>query len=427
LADGKAWFVGRGYYESGAAQNVETMTTAKSVPISGTVTKIAAGGFHCLAATSANKVYAWGQSKKGGCGIGSTKTCDNQAPEPVSTLNDIPIAQLSCGWLSSAAVTTAGKLYTWGGNKTDIPVCGHEHGTPQLTPKIVDGLSKEVVVQVACGWDHTLAVTNKGEIYSWGDATFGRLGHGGTNQATPKKLESIQASDASDVKAFMVAAGPSQSAMISRDGKLYLWGSFSTSDSASVSFDRPTLAKQFTEPVKHVALGWNATYTVMGTPDLSTFASSTIESKKEKMDVKSTPKKEKKVATPAPAPPPSAPSASPSLSTTSSSTGKEKDSKSGDSKDGDGKVESKEPIVEAAVAVPEEKPLPLFAPGGVMRRPDVKIAPDASTIPARQGAIAILSQLDRLCSEHKALPTSTFSFLLCLLFFVTHFSDACLA
>ena len=33
------------------------------------------------------------------------------------------------------------------------------------------------VVQISCGWRHTLAVTDKQNVYSWGRGTNGQLGH----------------------------------------------------------------------------------------------------------------------------------------------------------------------------------------------------------------------------------------------------------
>lgn len=56
-----------------------------------------------------------------------------------------------------------------------------------------------VVIQVAssCGSDgHSLAVTDTGEVFSWGDGDFGKLGHGNSDrQRKPKQIEALQAED----------------------------------------------------------------------------------------------------------------------------------------------------------------------------------------------------------------------------------------
>ena len=34
------------------------------------------------------------------------------------------------------------------------------------------------VVQISCGWRHSLAVTERQNVFSWGRGTNGQLGHG---------------------------------------------------------------------------------------------------------------------------------------------------------------------------------------------------------------------------------------------------------
>ena len=43
-------------------------------------------------------------------------------------------------------------------------------------PYLVVVLQK--VAQVACGWRHTLAFTEKKNVFAWGRGTSGQLGHG---------------------------------------------------------------------------------------------------------------------------------------------------------------------------------------------------------------------------------------------------------
>lgn len=42
----------------------------------------------------------------------------------------------------------------------------------------VPGLASKVVVNVACGSSYSAAVTDEGELYTWGSGENGRLGHG---------------------------------------------------------------------------------------------------------------------------------------------------------------------------------------------------------------------------------------------------------
>lgn len=47
---------------------------------------------------------------------------------------------------------------------------------------IITGLLLDVqkVTQVTCGWRHTVAITDRGNVYSWGRGINGQLGHGDT-------------------------------------------------------------------------------------------------------------------------------------------------------------------------------------------------------------------------------------------------------
>lgn len=49
---------------------------------------------------------------------------------------------------------------------------------PQLIPRCVTNLDRCSVRQVACGSGHTLALTDGGDVYSWGYGWGGCLGHG---------------------------------------------------------------------------------------------------------------------------------------------------------------------------------------------------------------------------------------------------------
>lgn len=55
---------------------------------------------------------------------------------------------------------------------------GHGDKRPQVLPKQVEqgGLEDECVQSVSCGSRHTLAVTEDGEVFSWGMGHFGALG-----------------------------------------------------------------------------------------------------------------------------------------------------------------------------------------------------------------------------------------------------------
>jgi alpha-tubulin suppressor-like RCC1 family protein len=58
--------------------------------------------------------------------------------------------------------------------------------------KQIDYFSNIFIMDVSCGEHHCLAISNKGEIFSWGYNEYGQIGNGNSeNQLTPIKIFKI--------------------------------------------------------------------------------------------------------------------------------------------------------------------------------------------------------------------------------------------
>ena len=111
----------------------------------------------------------------GKLGHGNENGCST--PKRVEALSDLNIALIACGSRHTAVVTSTGKLYSWGDKENGVAGHGDSEGH-QYTPKLLEKLSDETIVQLsACGF-HTGCITKDGEVFTWGEGKFGRLGHG---------------------------------------------------------------------------------------------------------------------------------------------------------------------------------------------------------------------------------------------------------
>lgn len=45
-------------------------------------------------------------------------------------------------------------------------------------PQVIEALADKKAKLISCGWRHTVAVTEDGQVYSWGRGVHGQLGHG---------------------------------------------------------------------------------------------------------------------------------------------------------------------------------------------------------------------------------------------------------
>ncbi|XP_017066913.1 probable E3 ubiquitin-protein ligase HERC2 [Drosophila eugracilis] len=176
------------------------------------------GGKHALALTLDGKVFSWGEGEDGKLGHGNRTTLDK--PRLVEALRAKKIRDVACGSSHSAAISSQGELYTWG--LGEYGRLGHGDNATQLKPKLVAALAGRRVIQVACGSRdaQTLALTEDGAVFSWGDGDFGKLGRGGSEGSdTPHEIERL-----SVIGVVQIECGAQFSLALTRAGEVWTWG-----------------------------------------------------------------------------------------------------------------------------------------------------------------------------------------------------------
>ncbi|XP_055518701.1 probable E3 ubiquitin-protein ligase HERC1 isoform X3 [Leucoraja erinacea] len=171
---------------------------------------------HTLAFTTEGEVFSWGDGDYGKLGHGNSST--QKYPKLIQgPLQGKDVVCVSAGYRHSAAVTEDGELYTWG--EGDFGRLGHGDSNSRNIPTLVKDISN--VGEVSCGSSHTIALSKDGRTaWSFGGGDNGKLGHGDTNRVyKPKVIEALQG-----MFIRKVCAGSQSSLALTSTGQVYAWG-----------------------------------------------------------------------------------------------------------------------------------------------------------------------------------------------------------
>lgn len=222
----------------GADKNADSSSTRADVliprPLEANVVldvhHIACGVRHAALVTRQGEVFTWGEESGGRLGHGIGK--DVMQPHLVESLAFCCVDFVACGEFHTCAVTLAGELYTWGDGTHNAGILGHGTDLSHWIPKRISGpLEGLQIAMVTCGPWHTALVTSTGQLFTFGDGTFGVLGHGDRESVSyPRKVDSL-----SGLRTIAVACGVwhtaaivdiivTQSSASVSSGKLFTWG-----------------------------------------------------------------------------------------------------------------------------------------------------------------------------------------------------------
>ncbi|KAK7873892.1 hypothetical protein R5R35_005749 [Gryllus longicercus] len=180
------------------------------------VLQVACGWHHSVMVTDNGQVYSCGSNDFGQLGHEKTR----KKPEMIDALSAYVIIGASCGANHSLAVNEWGQLFSWGSDSHGQLGMSQEMDV-QPKPKIVKGLATCHVIQITCGLNHCLALTNNGDIYSWGSNEYGQLGIGrySSVERKPTLIRSLRG-----IPIAHIACGGSHSLAVSKSGAVFGWG-----------------------------------------------------------------------------------------------------------------------------------------------------------------------------------------------------------
>lgn len=197
------------------------------------VNGIACGGRHAVLVTRQGEIFSWGEEAGGRLGHGVE--VDVSQPKLIDTLSGTNIETVACGEYHTCAVTLSGDLYTWGDAQSSA-LLGHGSEVSHWIPKKVSGNMEGIRVSyISCGLWHTAIVTSAGQLFTFGDGSFGALGHGDLSSTSiPREVETLRGlrttrvacgvwHTAAVVEIINELSGP-EICVNSSSGQLFTWG-----------------------------------------------------------------------------------------------------------------------------------------------------------------------------------------------------------
>lgn len=152
----------------------------------------------------------------------------------------------------------------------DYGVLGHRENDTKSVPCVVESLLGRNIIQFALGFKHMLAVSDKGEVFSWGSGQYGRLGQGHLRDrysplmiSEPLRGKQVQ----------LVACNEYHSAAVCDNGEIYTWGragphlGYQTEDRKQM---QPRLVEFEDKKAEYVACGHSHTIVLLS--DKSVYA-----------------------------------------------------------------------------------------------------------------------------------------------------------
>lgn len=231
------------------------LRTPKKIPLDSTGMKfnsikdIAWGGFHNLALSEENRTFSWGNGDNGRLGHGTKRS--EAIPKEIIMLKIIQPKYIYWGDSHSACISMKSRFYSWG--KGSYGRLGHGFTDDVYDPKVVDEIFYKSINDAFLGVYHTFIITKELDLYAWGAWNFGKLGIRGKtsgNLILPTFVPKFS------MNIVEISAAPSHTLALNSKGKIFSWGNGSHGKLGNknwVSTETPTIMR-FSEKFGNIVI-----------------------------------------------------------------------------------------------------------------------------------------------------------------------------
>jgi alpha-tubulin suppressor-like RCC1 family protein len=190
------------------------------------MTAISAGDYYSLILSSQGQVYSFGYNDCGQLGLGDRENRDIPTLISLGSRNNDPIVAISAGCHHSLILTSRGQVYSFG--RGEYGQLGTGFISNQVIPSPILNQNIGIIVALAAGESQSLILNSQGQVYSFGDNPNGELGlkYGGIGTHLPTLIETVEGLDGQEPIGFIMAmaAGEHHSFLLDSRGRVFSFG-----------------------------------------------------------------------------------------------------------------------------------------------------------------------------------------------------------
>jgi len=200
----------------------ESAHKAQNIEKMGHLQQICCGRDHTLNLTRDGDVFSYGTGTYSACGHGGSRAA--LSPMILKPLRDKRVVKIACGESHSLILTDKCDVYSWGrgfegqlGLSSSIEIAS--------TPQYIKSFYGQAVHSIEAGAYFSLAITDDHKLYGWGEAKMGQLGLGKQREVrTPQHIRVYEEESKQELKVQSCSAGFGHTACLTENGDLYTWG-----------------------------------------------------------------------------------------------------------------------------------------------------------------------------------------------------------
>ncbi|XP_042288178.1 RCC1-like G exchanging factor-like protein isoform X2 [Thunnus maccoyii] len=192
-------------------------------PLQTRVVQVACGRAHSLVLTDQEGVFSMGNNSYGQCGrriVEDEVYSGSHIIHKIGGFSSSRVIQVACGQDHSLFLTEAGKVYACGWGADGQTGLGH-HKVSSSPVEVGGDLAGVEVQQISTYGDCSLAVSRDGQLYGWGNSEYLQLASvtEATQINSPRHLPLKGCG-----KVVQAACGGTQVAIINEKGEVFVWG-----------------------------------------------------------------------------------------------------------------------------------------------------------------------------------------------------------